>query len=65
MSLHLVRIELVPVTKNASHKFLGFLIRGNAAIFPYRSFSLLLVGEWIDHDDFEETRALAGLTFRF
>ncbi len=30
-----------------------------------RTFSLLLVGEWMDHDDFEESRALAGLTIRF
>jgi len=30
-----------------------------------RTFSLLLIGEWIDHDDFEETRALAGMTIRF
>ena len=30
-----------------------------------RTFSLLLVGEWMDHDDFEEFRALTGLTIRF
>jgi hypothetical protein len=30
-----------------------------------RTFSLLLVGEWMDHDDFEEIRALTGLTIRF
>jgi len=26
---------------------------------------MLLVGEWMDHDDFEEIRALTGLTVRF
>jgi len=30
-----------------------------------RTFSLLLVGELTDHDDFEELRALTGLTIRF
>ena len=30
-----------------------------------RTFSLLLVGEWTDHDDYEEFRALTGLTIRF
>jgi hypothetical protein len=30
-----------------------------------RIFSLLLVGEWMDHDDFEEVRALTGLVIRF
>jgi hypothetical protein len=30
-----------------------------------RLFSLLLVAEFMDHDDFEEVRALTGLTFRF
>ncbi len=30
-----------------------------------RTFSLLLVGEWMEHDDFEEIRALTGLTIRF
>jgi hypothetical protein len=30
-----------------------------------RTFSLLLVGEWMDHDAFEEIRALTGLTIRF
>ena len=30
-----------------------------------RTFSLLLVGEWTDHDDYEEMRALTGLTIRF
>ena len=27
--------------------------------------AMLLVGEWMDHDDFEEIRALTGLTVRF
>jgi len=30
-----------------------------------RMFSLLLVGEWTEHDDYEEVRALTGLTIRF
>ena len=30
-----------------------------------RTFSLLLVGELTDHDDYEEVRALTGLTIRF
>jgi hypothetical protein len=30
-----------------------------------RMFSLLLVAEWTEHDDYEEVRALTGLTFRF
>jgi hypothetical protein len=30
-----------------------------------RLFSLLLVGEWMDHDDYEEIRVLTGVTFRF
>jgi hypothetical protein len=30
-----------------------------------RTFSLLLTGEWMDHDDFDEVRVLTGLTFRF
>ncbi len=30
-----------------------------------RTFSLLFIGEWVDQDDFEETRALAGMTVRF
>lgn len=30
-----------------------------------RTFSLLIIGEWLDHDDFEERRLLTGLTFRF
>ena len=30
-----------------------------------RAFTLLLVGEWLDHGDFEENRVLTGLTFRF
>ncbi len=30
-----------------------------------RRFSLLLVGEWMDHDDFNEVRVLTGLTVRF
>ena len=30
-----------------------------------RTFSLLLVGEWTEHDDYEEVRALTGLTIRF
>lgn len=30
-----------------------------------RTFTLLLIGEWLDHDDFEENRVLTGLTVRF
>ena len=38
---------------------------GNGGSNLSRTFSLLLVGEWMDHDDFEEIRALTGLTIRF
>jgi hypothetical protein len=30
-----------------------------------RTFTLLLIGEWLDHGDFEENRVLTGLTVRF
>jgi len=30
-----------------------------------KTFSLLLTGEWMDHDDFDEIRVLTGLTVRF
>jgi hypothetical protein len=37
----------------------------SATININRTFSLLLSGEFMDHDDFEEYRALTGLTVRF
>jgi hypothetical protein len=40
-----------------------YSLSGNISL--NRTFSLLLIGEWMDHDDFEESRALAGLTIRF
>lgn len=30
-----------------------------------RTFTILIVGEWLDHDDFDENRVLTGLTVRF
>ena len=30
-----------------------------------RTFTILVVGEWLDHDDFDENRVLTGLTVRF